>query len=111
MWPLAFSILPTRSSRAIFLPGQLARRLSLGAAVAFLCSLRIAPVRLGAPDHGGPAWMEQFHIHADGLEAQPGILALTIVHSWQKRCEIGTGPKVKRQARRELTPATNTKPL
>ena len=46
----------------------------------FCVSVRIALVRLGAPDHGDPPWMEQFHVHADGLEAQPGILALTIVH-------------------------------
>ena len=68
-------------SRAIFPPRFADGRISLGPGLAFLCSVRIALVRLGAPDHGDPPWMEQFHVHADGLEAQPGILALTIVHS------------------------------
>ena len=67
-------------SRAIFVPRITDGRIPLGPDLAFLRSVRIALVRLGAPDHGDPAWMEQFHVHADGLEAQPGILALTIVH-------------------------------
>src|SRR6202166_987265 len=52
----------------------------LGPGLASLRSVRIALVRIGAPDHGDPSWMEQFRLHADGLEARPGILALTIGH-------------------------------
>jgi len=57
------------------------------------------------------SWMEQFHIHADGLEAQPGIFALKIVHSCRNCYQIGTGPKLQPCACLDLTPATNTKPL
>src|ERR1700688_3158454 len=98
-------------SCAIFPPRFADWRIPLGPGLAFLRSVRIALVRLGAPDHGCPPWMEQFHVHADGLEAQLGILALTIVHSCQKRCEIGTRPKLQGRVSLDPTPATNTKPL
>ena len=82
-------------SRTVFLLGFADGRLSLGSSVAFRCALRVAPIRLGTPDHGDLARLEQFHIHADGLEARPGILALTIVRSCQKRCKIENGTKRK----------------
>ena len=66
-------------SRAVFLLGLIDGRFSLGPSVAFQCAVRIAAIRLGSPHHGDLARMEQFHIHADGLEAQPGVLAVTIV--------------------------------
>ena len=70
-------------------------RFPLGASVAFWRAVRVAPLRPGPPGHGDLARVEQFHVHADGLEARPGILALTIVRSCQKRCKIENGTKRK----------------
>ena len=53
-------------------------RFSLGEDVAFWRFVRAHSFRARPPGHGGSARVEQFHVHALGLEARPGIFAVTI---------------------------------
>ena len=58
---------------AVVLAGVADGRISLGAAVAFPDHVGDAGVCLWPFGDGGPAWLEQFCLHVNGMEEGPGI--------------------------------------
>src|SRR5581483_2104077 len=67
---------------AIFVASLADGRIPLGAPVALPGDVGDAGVRVRTPGHGGASRLEQFRVHADGLEERSGVL--TRRERWRK---------------------------